>query len=162
MSTTTAALPHAKSVRDLLEDLLGRDVDVSPSQPLVPGPKEPCAIAVYVDHGVRTSAVVSFDLALAAYTGASIGLIPRGGAQACIEDRELSPMVRDNLAEVLNVFAALFHSASGTPLRLYGYYEPGELPPTDVSAFVRTVGRRLDISVKIGGYGAGRLAVVLV
>jgi hypothetical protein len=159
-TATTTVLPPAKAVRDLLEDLLGRDIEVSPSEPLVPGVKEPAAVAVYVDKGLRTCAVVTFDLALSAYAGAAIGLIPKGGAEACLEEGELTPMVRDNLSEVLNIFSVIFQKPNVPAVRLYGVYEPGELPPADVSAYARTVGRRLDVTVKVAGYGFGRLAVV--
>ena len=162
--TTAAAtvLPHPKAVRDMLEELLGRDVEVAPCDPLVPGEKELVSVAVYVDDSLRTCALVACDLPLSAFAGAAIGLIPRGGAEACVEDRELSPMVRDNLYEVLNIVSALFNLPGHVHTRLYDLHAPGELPPADVSAALRAIGRRLDLTVEIGGYGSGRIAVVLV
>jgi hypothetical protein len=45
------------------------------------------------------------DLPLAAYAGAALGLIPSGGAQACIEDKELSANMGENVTEVCNIVA---------------------------------------------------------
>jgi hypothetical protein len=159
--TATTSLPTSKDVRDLLTDLLGRDVDVAPADPWAPSDTERGAHAVYVDDRTGTAAVVCTDLALSAFAGAAIGLIPKGGAMACVEDRELSTMVGENLYEVLNVVAALFNAAGVPHVKLYAVHQPGELPPSDVSAIARALGRRLDLRVSVAGYGAGHLAVVL-
>ncbi|RJK92453.1 hypothetical protein [Vallicoccus soli] len=159
-AVATSALPTSKAVRDMFEELLGRDVTVAPCEPVVPSPKAPGAVAVYVDARLRTGAVAVTDMALSAYAGAAIGLVPPGGAKACLEDGALSPVVFENLYEVLNIFASLFNQPGAKHLKLYKVYGPDELPPADVSAYVRTLGRRLDLGVTVGGYGSGRLGVV--
>lgn len=162
MSTAVTTLPHPKSVRDTLEELLGRDVEVAPAtDPLVPGVKEPVSIAVYVDDQLRTAALALTCLPLSAYAGAAIGLIPKGGAEACIEDKELSPMVTDNLYEILNILSALFNLPGHPHLKLYKVHTIGEIPPTDVSALARAIGHRLDLTVAVAGYGRGKLSFVL-
>lgn len=154
-------LPPGKAVRDLFIDLFGRDVDLAPSEPVVPAEDAPAAIAVYVDDRQRMTAVAAADLALSARAAAAIGLVPPAGAEAAEEDGELSPMLCENLYEVFNILGSLF-SAEGAPhLRLYAMYAPGDLPPTDVSEAVREYGRRLDQAVGIRGYGQGRLSLVL-
>lgn len=162
MSTATTTLPTPKAVRDMLEELLGRDVAVAPApEPLVPGDRELVSVGVYVDDALHMAAVVVTDLALSAFVGAAIGLIPKGGAEACVEDRELSPPVRDNLYEVLNIVSALFNLPGQPHLKLYGVHSVGDLPPTDISALVRAIGNRLDLTVSVAGYGSGRVAIVL-
>jgi len=42
-------LPVPKVIRDLLTDLLDREVALSPSTPLAPTAKNPCTVGVYVD-----------------------------------------------------------------------------------------------------------------
>jgi hypothetical protein len=161
MMLTTTPLPNPKDARDLLSDLLGRDVTVADGQPVVPGPREPVTVAVYVDDALRTAVVAVADLRLSAYAGAAIGLVPVGGAEAAIEDRELAASVRGNLDEILNVISALFNVEGAPHLRLYATYTLGEEPPSDVAALLRTIGRRLDLDVEIAGYGAGALSLVL-
>lgn len=157
--TTTTALPQIKDVRDMLEGLLGRNVTMAPAAPVEPD--KPVAVGVFVDDNTRTAAVAIASLEFAAYAGASIGLVPAGGAEAAIEDGELPASVRDNFFEVLNVLSALFNTPGHPHLRLYAAYEPGEAPPSDVAALMRTYGGRLDLAVTVAGYGDGGLSLLL-
>jgi len=162
VSTTTSYLPVAKEIRDLLTELLDRDVSVSPSAPLAPTPKNPCTIGVYVDDQLQVTALVAFDLALSAHAGAAIGLVPVAGAQAAVEEGVLSDSLRENVYEVLNIAASLFNADDATHLRLYDVHHAGVAVPGDVLAKSLTLGRREDLAVDVPGYGPGRLSVVLV
>lgn len=162
MSVTTSYLPAVKEIRDLLGDLLGRDITVSPTSPLAPTPNNPCTIGVYVDDSLRVLAVVAFDLTLSAYAGAAIGLVPVTGAQEAIEAKALEQSLRENLYEVLNIASSLFNPEGATHLRLYDVHHVGDPLPGDVLVKSLTLGRREDLSVDIAGYGAGKLAFVLV
>ena len=157
MSTST--LPAPKDVRDMLEGLLFRDITVAPGIPV--DPTKPVGVGVFVDDTLKMAVLAVTDLKLAAYSGAAIGLVPAGGAEAAIEDKELPGSVRDNFFEVLNVLSALFNTPGAPHLRLYAGYAPGEAVPTDVAAGLRTVGRRLDLKVTVAGYGEGQLSFVL-
>jgi hypothetical protein len=155
-------LPNPKEIRDLLTDLLGRDVTLSPSAPLAPTPRTPCTIGVYVDDALQVTAVVSFDLPLSAHAGAAIGLVPVAGAEAAIEEGTLNDTLRENVYEVLNIGASLFNPEGATHLRLYDVHHAGAPVPPDVLAKALTLGRREDLAVQVAGYGSGRLSYVLV
>ena len=157
--TTTTTLPNIKDVRDMLTDLLGKDVTMQPGPPVEPD--KPVAVGVFVDDSMRTAAIAVADFKLAAYAGAAIGLVPAGGAEAAIEDGALPASIADNFTEVLNILSALFNTSGAPHLRLYASYAPGETPPTDIAAGIRVVGGRLDLAVKIAGYGDGALSFVL-
>ena len=158
---TINKMPNEKDVRDTLSGLLFRDCAIAPGEPVVPAPAAPVTIGVYVDDRLATAAVVVADLALSAYAGAAIGLIPPGGAKAAIEDKELSPTVKENLDEVLNVLASLFNAKGEPHVRLYKTYGLRELPPNDILAVTGQLVRRLDVAVSIAGYGKGHLSIVL-
>jgi hypothetical protein len=154
-------LPTPKAVRDLLLDLLGRNVEVTAVPDMYAPPRnEPATLAVYVDDGMRTMAVVAADLQFSAYVGAAIGLVPKGGADAAIEDGELSPLLQDNLSEVLNICASLLNTPGQPHVRLHAAYAPGVVPPGDVPAFATVLGQRLDLTVEVGGYGKGRFSII--
>ena len=155
-------LPVPKEIRDLLTDLLGREVALSPSAPLAPTPKNPCTVGVYVDDSLQVTALVSFDLALSAHAGAAIGLVPVGGAEAAIEEGTLSDALRENLYEVLNIAASLFNTEGATHLRLYDVHHAGTPVPPDILAKALTLGRREDLAAAVTGYGAGKLSVVII
>ncbi|MGO4258761.1 hypothetical protein [Marmoricola sp. RAF53] len=163
MSTLTSShLPVTKEVRDLLTELLDRPVQLSPSTPLAPTPKTPCTVGVYVDDLLQVTALIATDLPLSAYAGAAIGLVPVGGAELAIEEGVLNDTLRENLYEVLNIAASLFNADGATHVRLYDVHHVGNPLPPDVMARALTLGRREDMTVEVGGYGTGRLSIVLV
>jgi hypothetical protein len=162
MSTATTPLPHTKSVRDMLLDMLGRDVQVGQSDPWAPTPRDLGAVAVYVDDRTQMRALVTCNLRLAAGLGASIALIPPETADACVEDRRLTDGMGENLGEVFNILTALFNVPERPHLKMYAVHLPGELPAADVSASLRAFGKRSDLEVTVAGYGTGKLSIVLV
>ena len=155
-------LPQPKQLRDLLADLLGRDVTLSPATPFAPAPDTAASIAVYVDDQLRISALILCDLAFSAHAGAAIGLIPVGGAQAAIDDGKITDAMSENLYEVLNIAASMFNVAGADHLRLHALHPAG--PPLDPQLRISTLtlGRREDLTADIAGYGTGAVSVVLV
>ena len=154
-------LPDRKQIKDLFEGLLGRDVAIGDaSAPLTPDVRPSPAFAVYVDDSGRMSAVAMMEFSLVAFTGASLALIPAGGAEAAIEDKVMPTNLMENTAEVLNVLAAPLGDASGVHQRLERTYTPEDALPPELAAVAATIGAREDVSIEIAGYGSGRLAVV--
>lgn len=155
-------LPQPKQLKDLLADLLGRDVTLSPTTPYAPGVDEATSIALYVDDHLNVVAVIACDLSFSAHAGAAIGLVPPGGAEAAVEDGKLTDTLAENLYEVLNIGASVFNVEGADHVKLHALHPAGM--PTDPMLRLRvlTLGRREDLTVDIAGYGAGRLSVVLV
>src|SRR2546430_16354410 len=100
---STIALPASLAIRNLLEDLLGREVPVNAADPLVAADLRRTIGAVYVDSSTKMAAVLGLELPLAAYAGAALGLMPPGGGQDCIEGGALSPVLAENVTELCNV-----------------------------------------------------------
>jgi hypothetical protein len=159
---TASALPPTMAVRDMLLDMLGRDVTVAPSEPWAPTLSDPGAVAAYIDDESRLRALISCDLELAVALGSSIALIPAKTAANSVEEGRMTPDMADNLSEVLNIFSALFNRPSWPHVRLYLVYLPGEPPPADLSAQARLLGKREDLKIEVSGYGSGRLSLVIV
>lgn len=155
-------LPAPKDVRDLLERLLGRDVEIAVAGPLTPEAGEPATLAVYVDPALRARAVCVADLAFSAHAGAAVGLVPPVRAERAIGRRALGPVLAENLREVLNVAGSLLDHEGASPLRLHAVYPLGAGAPTDVVAYAGTLGRRLDLEARIASYGVGRFSMVYV
>jgi hypothetical protein len=157
----TSYLPAPKEIRDLLTELLDREVQVSPNAPLAPTPNNPCTVGVYVDDRLQVTAVIAFDLPLSARAGACIGLVPPAGADAALDEGTLNDVLRDNVYEVLNIAASLFNVEGATHVRLYAVHHAGTPCPGDVLARALTLGRREDLAVDVAGYGSGRVSFVL-
>ncbi|PWJ55649.1 Response regulator receiver domain-containing protein [Quadrisphaera granulorum] len=157
--TGATQLPVAKDARDMLEGLLNKECTFADGN-------RPSGnvgvVGTYVDSTTKLRAVVAFDLPMAAYIGAAIGLLPPGAAADAVDDKELFPNLRTNAAEVLNVMAALFNVGDAAHLKLYSHHALGEQIPTDVIGHLTALGGRVDWAVSVKGYGTGTLSIVLV
>ncbi len=158
---TEMHLPGPKEIKDLLDGLLDKDVTLAPTSPLAPSPANPVSVAVYVDDSLQVRALIACDLALSAYAGAALGLVPPNVAAEEIASGTVSENLRENLYEVLNIAASLFNVPDAPHVRLHGLHPAGEPTPPAVLAQCLTLGRREDLAVAIGGYGSGQLSVVL-
>jgi hypothetical protein len=159
---TTAApaiLPNAKGVRDLLEGLLGKDVTVSPGDPVSLNDDKP-AVAVYVDPTMATTALCLVDIRLAAWCAGALALLPKGGLEDAIDEGELSEMHLEVVYEVVNVAAALFNGGGVNHSKLHKLYAPGEPLPGDLAGLAAAF-NRIDLSVEVAGYGKGALSIVM-
>ena len=153
-----AILPAPKDVRDLLEGLLGKDVSVSPGDPV--SLNDGAALAVYVDPQLATNAVCLVDVPLAAWFAGALALLPKGGLEDAIEDGELSDMHLEVVYEVVNVAAALFNGGGVTHSKLYKLYAPGDAVPGDLAGLAAGF-NRIDLDVEVAGYGSGAMSIVL-
>jgi hypothetical protein len=161
MTTGTVQLPAAKDVRDMLTGLVGKPVAVNPGAPVTPAPDKPVAVAVYVDPQMAINALCVMDLGAAAYTGASLALLPPGGAQDAVEeDGELTGMLVEALHEVVNVLSALFNTPGAPHSKLHKLYAPGEALPGDIEGMLANF-NRVDLAIEVPGYGKGALSLVL-
>ena len=160
-TTEITPLPNAKDVRDLLEGMLGREVDVTTGGAMVdPGAADGAQVGIYVDRNLGLRALVLADLPLAARAGAAIALMPAGGAEVAIEESALSQALFENAYEILNVMASLFNVGEHPHVKLDGCWAPGDAVPADVAQWVLSYVRRLDLDVDVKGYGPGRLSVL--
>ena len=154
-------LPAALEVRELIEGLLGRDLDVTVGAAAVdPAAPGGAMVGVFVDDMLKLKTIIVVDLALAANVGAAIGLIPAQAARTAVEEERLTPALYENAAEILNVSASLFNHEGAPHVRLYEAYAPREALPPDVTQWVLAYVRRLDLEVAIAGYDSGRMSIL--
>lgn len=154
-------LPAPMDVKETFSKLLSRDVEVCLGHAVHPSDEPGALVGVYVDDTLSISTVASMDLPLAARSGAALGLLTPGAAEADVKDGELADAIGENAAEVLNVLASVLNAAGTDHQRLYSVYAPGEELPADVASWAVSLGNRLDITLDIKGYGTGDLSLVL-
>ena len=159
MSTMVGSpLPSRHSVRSLLEGLIGRDVDLSDSEPVPP--KVTNLVAIYVTDKLAVSALVVINIEAGARLAGALGMLPRAGVDDAIAERGLSGTLKDNCHEILNVLSGVFNVPNAPHVRLYEVYGPNGSTPADIASLAAAVGNRMDVAVKIGGYGQGILSIV--
>jgi len=153
-----ALLPNPKHVRDLLESLFGKDVTVSPGDPVSLNDKP--AVAVYVDPTMATTALCLVDISLAAWLAGALALLPKGGLEDAIEEGELSATHLEAVYEVVNIAASMFNGEGVNHSKLYKLHAPGEPIPGDIAGLAAAF-NRIDLRVDVAGYGSGDLSIVM-
>jgi len=156
-------LAAAKDVKDLLNSLVGREVEVYASGKM----QEPTVgdgnlIGVYVDNRMALSGLVLLDVPLAAFLGAALGLVPVKLAQQAANHGGLPDNLLENASEVLNVMSALFNAEDAPHVRLQTVYEPGHPLPADVARWVPAFVPRCDLEIDVAGYGRGGFSLLVV
>lgn len=152
-------LPSRHAVRSLVEDLVGRTVELTDSDAVTAKPTN--TVAVYVNDKLNVSAVIVCDLECAAKLGGALGMLPVGGVEDAIDEHDLPDLMRDNCYEVLNVLAAVFNGEGAPHVRLYEVYGPNQALPGDIASLAGAAGGRMDVVLSIAGYGVGRMSVVV-
>jgi len=152
-------MPSRHSVRNTIEGMIGRDIDLDDG--VAPPAKATNVVAVYVTDQLKTSAVCVVDLEFAARIGGALGMIPRGVVDEAIQARDLPKDLEENCYEVLNVMASIFNLPNAPHVRLYTMYAPNSTVPADIAQLAATAGNRMDVKIRIRGYGDGAMAIVI-
>src|SRR5690348_7097556 len=145
-----SVLPGTLAVRNLFEDLLGREVTVSPGEPISADEVATSTIAIFTDPAQNMYAVLAMDLKLAANAGAALGLLPAGAAEDSIDEKQLFPNLAENVGELCNVLTSLLNREGSPHIKLYQVIYPGDPLPGDARAHLMALGRRVDLQVEIG------------
>ncbi|GID96868.1 hypothetical protein ACFQFC_26235 [Amorphoplanes digitatis] len=158
----TSVIPASIAVRNLFEDLLGRDVNVASGDPMTAEDLPTGVIALYTDTSQQLYAVLGLQLPLAANAGAALGLLPVGAAEDSIEEGKLFPNLAENVFELCNVLTSLLNREGAPHIKLYQVIYPGMDLPNDARAHLLALGKRLDLTVEVARYGKGKLSLSLV
>ena len=152
-------VPAAKDVRDLLAELLGRPVTVSPGRRVIATRDQPASVATYVDGAGCLSALCLMDLRLSAYLAGALALLPPGGVQDALDEGEFGSSWSEALQEVANILSKVVNTPGAPRCRLQQFHAPGAYVPDEV--LVSASGfERLDLVVEVPGYGKGALSLV--
>lgn len=153
--------PISDDVRELLTDLLGREVDVTKSGALDLAADGLGVVAEYVTGEGDVGALCVVDSALALRCGAALSMVPATVADEAVERGDLPSGLLENWREVVNILAQLLNGPSTPHLRLQAIHPlPGELP-APVASLHREPEFRRDFEISIEGYGAGRFALLV-
>jgi hypothetical protein len=157
----TSVLPVSLAVRNLFEDLLGRDCMVGPGDPVTAADVPTATVAIYTDNAQQIYGVVGMDLSLAANVGAALGLIPAGAAEDSIDEKTLFPNLAENVFELCNVLTSLLNREGAPHVKLHQVIYPGVSLPDDARAHLLALGRRLDLMIEVSRYGKGKFSMSL-
>ncbi len=154
-------LPARASFRDLLRDLLGREVQVRPGTPQELDPELCSYLAAYRFDEGDVAALVVTDLQLSTSAAASIAAMPPGETWSEVKAAgKLDEELTEFLHEVVNVSAKLMNSPTTPHVVLRDHLPvPGEVSE-DVGELAANPQVRHDWLVSIEGYGNGMVTLL--
>lgn len=156
--------PVRASVRDLLRDLVGRGVTVSPAEaPLELAEDATCWAATYRFDDGRVAAMAVCDLAAASSLGGAIGMMGRPEVEAELAQHgTLDGDLKEFFHEVVNVSAKLLNSPTSPHVALRELDAvPGEVR-VDAARVALQPAARVDLEVVVDGFDPGRLTLLTV
>lgn len=160
MDATPQVLPELERVEETLVCLFGRQVVVSPAK-LKLRAKKARVFAAYIDDDDELAAMWTANAEAAGYLGAALSMLPVAVAREATRARSLSDVIRENLYEVVNIFANLFDSPGAPHIRLDRLVTSKDGLADAATALLRKPRSQLDLQIDIAGYGAGQIAFVI-
>jgi hypothetical protein len=157
LATPLRRMPVPERVGEFLSDLVGRSV-IAESRAELDLDAEDAVLysAVFIDDDGDVAGACVADLDFAAYSGASLAMIPKPVAAESIAAGELSETLSENFHEVANIVTALLNGPSSAHLKIRDVVTG---VPEEVRALVlRAAGRRQYV-VTVNDYGSGSFAL---
>ena len=155
---TTYIVPTSEQVTDLLQMLYGDVVSASDADL---NDVSDYRIATFVDDSDTVVAAIVCDIECVVYSGAALSMIPPGGAQDMVSDKEATQAVLDNFHEVMNICSKLLMTDTGAHLRLGRIMDAAEVADSVSVQAVYTSATKVGFGIDIADYGAGKMAVLV-
>ncbi len=124
-----------------------------------PSIEDDALVGLFVDSEGKTVAACTCDVPFAAYGGAALSMMPKGGAEDAAESGEISSVMQENVYEVMNICSRLLMNDSTPHLKLTDMYEGlDKVPEESVEVIKNASGVKFE--VEIPNYGKGHLSIV--
>lgn len=156
--STIHVFPTDTQVHEMLGMLFGSALKINPVDPVATDADSNSMVAVFVNNEGSPATACVCDLPFAAFSGAALSMIPKGGAEDAARSGQLSEMMRGNLHEIMNICSRLFISNDTPHVRLETLYDKAEELPDNARAMVDAATGRSDFKVLIPGYGEGHIS----
>ncbi|MFK7918246.1 MAG: hypothetical protein AB8G14_09230 [Ilumatobacter sp.] len=150
-------MPDVTDVQEFLSDLLGKTIDVEPSEPLDLNDEEMVTLCgLFVEPSGDLGGLCVADLSWASYSGAGLAMIPAPMAEESIAAGVLADDLRENYYEVANILTGLLNGPSVAHLKLTELVDG--VPSDARDLIIKAAGRR-SFRCSLPGYGEGALAL---
>ncbi len=153
-------IPNNVEVEQMMGMLYEGGVSVAASDVLSTESGSKIVVAVFVDDEDKPVSSCVCDYSFAAFAGAALTMIPKGGAEDAAESGEFSDTLRGNIYEVMNILTRLFMSPNTPHLRITKVFDSLSEAPDDVKAMLSAADESVGYTVEVPNYGAGKLTFV--
>ena len=154
------AFPKPDAVKQILSDLLGREITITKTNAPVLDRETPAVVSDYHDDE-GPAAVCITDLRLSNALGAALTMVPASAVEAAVQKSQIDEANLENLSEIVNVMTRLFNHDDCTHVRWrQAIAIPGEVAEDVTQLMAQPLARR-DYLVEVEEYGAGTLSILV-
>jgi hypothetical protein len=157
---TAYPLPDVPKVVQML-GLLFDGLDVKPGGSFDQSPAAGAWFGVFIADSGEPVALCGADANLAANMGAAFSMLPAGLAKDAAKSRDLTPVMVDNVREIMNICTRLVMDASSQHLKLEQVY-PVKSLPAGAAALLKAPKSRREFQLQLPKYGGGVLTFLTV
>jgi len=158
---STYPIPSLDTLANTMGDLLGVEVSVDKGEAVEIKPDAPVIISISRDDVEKPAAAMICDLALAAFTGASLAMMPPDEAKAAKRAKKLPDSLFENFSEVVNIVGGTLFNSDSTP---HTALREVLVSPSKISSKLRPLLTEpadwLFADVDIEGYGGGKMVLL--
>lgn len=152
-----STLPDLQSIKNVLTDLIGKDVQIKEGPQTRLPPTAPFVLALYKSPATKTAVAALCDLPFATYGGAALSMIPKGAAEESLRSGKLSDMLAENFHEILNVLTTTLNHSGAERYALSQVILPPEKLAAPITKGLATSRERRNAEISIEKYGSGQL-----
>jgi len=153
-------LPAPEAFAQQAGTLIGKKLTLGKSPPLSIGDAR--CLAAYINTAGVPCFVAITDVAFVASVGAALALMPASVVTEALRTGKPAGALVENAYEVLNVAAALFNDLAGNKIHVkLDRLRVGPIDAAKAALFAKSAGR-VDMSIEIAGYPAGKLALIAI
>jgi hypothetical protein len=157
---TVYNIPNERETLGVLSMLYGDGLVVSKTDE-TPDVEAEKFIGLFVNPDGETVAACTCDVPFAAFGGAALSMMPKGGAEDAMETGEISQGMQENVYEVMNICSRLLMNDRTPHLKLVDMHETLSNVPSD-SADVLKGATGVKFSIEIPNYGSGHISIVTI
>lgn len=157
--STNYHIPAARETLGVLSMMYGDGLVVEKNKE-APVLEDQKLIGLFVDPEGQPVAACTCDLDFAAYGGAALSMMPKGGAEDAAENDDLSESMKENVYEIMNICSRLLMSDDTPHLKLGEMYVGASELPADAAEVLKAAEGHSHFDVKIPNYGVGKLAII--
>lgn len=158
--TTACPLPDGAKIIQIL-GLLFDGLDVKPGGAFDQTPAGGSYVGVFIADSGELLALCAADIGLSASFGAAFSMLPPMAVKEAVKARELTPVMFENVREIMNICTRLMMEGDSTHLRLDQVYPVKSLPATAAALLGTPPGRR-EFQLQLPKYGGGVLSLLTV
>lgn len=156
-------IPIPETVANVMSDLLGKEVSVQQGQPVSIKPAAPLTFAFFRDDEGLPATVIICDLALAAFTGAALAMVPPEEGKKALRTNKLPESIYENYREVVNIVGGTLFNSPETPhLALQDVFVTPDRLSTELKPLMTEPVNGLFLDVTIEDYGDGKMTILAV